>query len=80
MKADHYGAFAEQCRFRAGWVTATERKQLVQEGKLRPGHLDGEKCMCCKHLRTWGTPHCTKANFGTRANCYCKEFESKEKT
>lgn len=76
MKADRCGAWAEQCRYRQGWITGSERKQRVQEGKLRPGHLDGEKCMCCKHLES---TRCSKGNFATRVNCYCNEFESKKK-
>lgn len=77
MKADRCGAWAEQKRFRAGWVTATERKQLVQAGKLKPGNTDGQKCLCCTHLSS-NQNHCTKGDFATRVNCWCDNFELKK--
>lgn len=81
MKADRCGAWAEQKRYRMGWITNAERKQKVQEGKLRPGHKDGEKCGCCTQassIRISGGLHCDKGDFATRLNCYCNDFTRKE--
>ncbi len=75
MKADQFGTLTEQKRHRMGWITNAQRKELVSQGKLKPGHVAGEKCMCCAHLVSVHGDRCSKGNFATRANCYCNEFE-----
>jgi ParB/RepB/Spo0J family partition protein len=59
----------------AGWITNDARKKLVSEGKLRPGHLDGEKCMCCNQFN--GNDRCNLHDIPTGANAYCKDMISK---
>lgn len=78
MKADSMGTWTEQKRARMGWITNAQRKQLVSDGKLKPGHVAGEKCGCCVHIEgTLGGHRCAKGDFATRVNCYCSAFEAK---
>lgn len=78
MKADQYGTFTEQKRARMGWINNSERKRLVSERVLKPGHIAGEKCGCCAHREHKGESiKCAKGDFATRVNSYCKEFEAK---
>jgi hypothetical protein len=58
----------------AGWITNDVRKQLVSQGKLRPGNTTGQKCLCCKHLRN---DRCVKHDIPTGINAYCRSFEQK---
>lgn len=76
MKADRFGTWTEQRRYRMGWITSSERKRLVSQGKLKPGHVSGDKCMCCAHLVSDHGDRCSKGDFVTRVNCYCNEFEA----
>jgi hypothetical protein len=78
MKSDSMGTWTEQVRARMGWITNAQRKERVSKGKLKPGHVAGEKCMCCDHLVSNHGDRCSKGDFVTRVNCYCNEFDPKK--
>lgn len=60
----------------AGWISNDLRKQRVAQGKLRPGNKNGEKCMCCGFMGSFG--RCGKHDFPTGVNSYCRSFALNE--
>lgn len=70
MKSNQYGAWAEQCRFKAGFLSFGERNAKVANKELNPDH----KCGNCTELKTDHGTRCKKGDFATRVNCVCNAF------
>lgn len=64
MKADPYGAWAEQKRYKAGWLTASERKQKGIN----------DSCGKCSGMDTNHGAHCKTLDLATRASAVCSKF------
>ena len=60
MKADKYGAYAEQVRFKNGWVSGSQNKS-------------GEHCRDCKHFNA-KTIRCDGINERTQLTAVCEHF------
>lgn len=71
MKADQYGAWAEQCRFKQGWLSFGARNAKVANKELSANH----KCGNCAELTTDHGTRCKKGDFATKVNNACDAFQ-----
>ncbi len=67
MQANPYGTWTEQKLYKAGFLTASERKQQGIK----------DTCGSCGSLDQKHGAHCKKHDFKTRTGAVCKEFKER---
>lgn len=67
MKADSCGTWTQQKLYKAGFLTASERKQQGIK----------DTCGSCRSLDQKHGAHCKKHDFKTRTGAVCKEFKER---
>ena len=73
MKSDQYGTWAEQCRFKAGFLSFGARNAKLATKEISPD----QKCGNCAELTTDHGTRCKKGDFATKVNCVCNAFTAR---